>query len=91
MAWQKIVVLNFENQHAHKITKILRLLGYHSEIQQPSTSLEALKGATGIIISDGPYSISTNTPIPFNKEILSLEVPILGIGFGHQLLVHLSG
>ncbi len=91
MAWQKIVVLNFENQHAHKITKTLRLLGYHSEIQQPSTSLEALKGATGIIISDGPYSISANTPIPFNKEILSLEIPILGIGYGHHLLVHLYG
>lgn len=91
MAWQKIVVLNFENQHAHKITKTLRLLGYHSEIQQPSTSVDSLKGATGIIISDGPYSISSKTPIPFNEEILSLEVPILGIGFGHQLLVHLSG
>ena len=33
MAWQKIVVLDFDSQHAHKITKALRLLGYHAEIQ----------------------------------------------------------
>ena len=91
MAWQKIVVLDFNSQQAHKITKTLRLLGYHSEIKPPSTTIESLKGATGIILSDGPGLGFTETKIQFNEEILSLEIPILGIGYGHQLLVHLYG
>lgn len=91
MAWQKIVVLDFNSQQAHKITKTLRLLGYHSEIKSPSTTIESLKGAAGIILSDGPGLGFTKTKIHFNEEILSLEIPILGIGYGHQLLVHLYG
>ena len=91
MAWQKIVVLDFDSQHAHKITKALRLLGYHAEIQQPTVSIESLKGAAGIIFSDGPGLGFEKTKINFNEEILSLEIPILGIGYGHQFLVHLYG
>lgn len=91
MAWQKIVVLDFDSQHAHKITKTLRLLGYHSEIMQPSASVESLKGAAGIIFSDGCGLGFAQTKININEEILSLEIPILGIGYGHQLLVHLYG
>lgn len=91
MAWQKIVVLNFDSQHAHKISKALRLLGYHSEVQPPSVSPESLKGAVGLILGDGPQSISEERTPQFNREILSLEIPILGIGYGHQLLAHLYG
>lgn len=69
----------------------MRLLGYHSEIKQPSTSVESLKGAVGIIFSDGPGLGLAKTKNNLNEEILSLEIPILGIGYGHQLLVHLYG
>lgn len=69
----------------------MRLLGYHSEIKQPSTSVESLKGAAGIIFSDGPGLGFAKTKNNLNEEILSLEIPILGIGYGHQLLVHLYG
>lgn len=67
------------------------MLGYHSEIKQPSTSEESLKGAAGIIFSDGPGLGFAKTKNNLNEEILSLEIPILGIGYGHQLLVHLYG
>ena len=67
------------------------MLGYHSEIKQPSTSVESLKGAAGIIFSDGPGLGFAKTKNNLNEEILSLEIPILGIGYGHQLLVHLYG
>lgn len=91
MAWQKIIVVNFGNHFAHKITRTLRLLGFHAEIASPSAPLEDLRGAAGIILSDGPESLQDSKTPSFNKEILSLEVPILGIGYGHLLLAHLCG
>lgn len=91
MAWQKIVVITFGNHFAHKITRTLRLLGFHAEIAAPSVQLEDLKGAAGIILSDGPESLQDSKEPVFNTELLSLEVPILGIGYGHLLLAHLCG
>ncbi len=91
MAWQKIVVINFGNHFAHKITRTLRLLGFHAEIAPPSVQLEDLKGAAGIILSDGPASLQNGSASAFNQEILSLEIPVLGIGYGHQLLAQHYG
>ncbi|MBQ7366490.1 MAG: glutamine-hydrolyzing GMP synthase [Spirochaetaceae bacterium] len=91
MAWQKIVVINFGNHFAHKITRTLRLLGFHAEIASPSAQREDLKGAAGIILSDGPESLQDSKAPIFNTELLGLDVPILGIGYGHLLLAHLSG
>ena len=75
MAWQKIVVLDFNSQQAHKITKTLRLLGYHSEIKPPSTTIESLKGATGIILSDGPGLGFTKTKIQLFQILVFPELP----------------
>ena len=91
MAWQKIVVINFGGHYAHKITRTLRLQGFHAEIAAPSVQLEDLKGAAGIVLSDGPTSLQDPGAPLFNKEILNLEIPILGIGYGHLLLAHLCG
>ncbi len=91
MAWQKLVVINFDNQHAHKIAIALRLLGYHSEILSPNTSMDSLKGAAGIILSDGIPSIHEEPQPAFNQEIFSMDVPVLGIGYGHQLLAQFYG
>lgn len=92
MAWQKIVVLNFGNQSAHKVARSLRLLGFHSEVASPSIQIEDLKGAVGIVLSDGPTSLYNTAQPEFNEKIFSLEIPILGIGYGHQLLAkHYGG
>lgn len=92
MAWQKIVVLNFENQSAHKLARSLRLLGFHSEVASPTIDLKDLKGTAGIILSDGPASLYNTIQPELNRDIFTLEVPILGIGYGHQLMAqHYEG
>lgn len=91
MAWQKIVVLDFGSQSAHKIALSLRLWGFHSEVAAPSVPLEDLKGVAGIVLSDGPTALQDGTAPAFNQEILSLEIPVLGIGYGHQLLAQHYG
>ena len=45
----------------------------------------------GIIFSGGPSSVyDSNAPMP-NKEIFQLQLPILGICYGHQIIVNNFG
>ncbi len=85
---EKIVVLDFGSQYAHLIAKRLRLLGYFSEIALPSSDLtdEVFTGALGVILSGGPSSVYEKDIPEFNAKILDLEVPILGLCYGHQLM-----
>lgn len=86
MTNEKILVLDFGSQYAHLIAKRLRLLGYYSEIAMPSSSLEIFEGAKGIIFSGGPSSVYEKNIPSFNNAILSLNIPILGLCYGHQLM-----
>lgn len=82
----KIVVLDFGSQYAHLIAKRFRMMGYYSEIALPSTGLETFKNAKGIVLSGGPSSIYDKNAPEFNSEILKLDIPILGLCYGHYVL-----
>ncbi|MCR5171748.1 MAG: glutamine-hydrolyzing GMP synthase [Treponema sp.] len=82
----KIVVLDFGSQYAHLIAKRFRMLGYYSEIALPSADLSVFEGAKGIIFSGGPSSVYDEKVPEFNEKILTLQIPILGLCYGHQLM-----
>lgn len=82
----KIVVLDFGSQYAHLIAKRFRMMGYYSEIALPSARLETFKNAKGIVLSGGPSSIYDKNAPEFNSEILKLDIPILGLCYGHYVL-----
>lgn len=84
MERSKIVVLDFGSQYAHLIAKRLRMMGFYSEIALPSAPLEAFSQAKGIIMSGGPASVYAKDIPEFNKEILTLGIPVLGLCYGHQ-------
>ncbi|MDY3758661.1 MAG: glutamine-hydrolyzing GMP synthase [Treponema sp.] len=86
---EKIVVLDFGSQYAHLIAKRFRALGYYSEIELPSCDVEKLRDAKGIVFSGGPASVYDEKTPDFNSRILDLEVPILGLCYGHYI-VHLG-
>lgn len=86
MSREKIVVLDFGSQYAHLIAKRFRMLGYYSEIALPSSSLEVFKDAKGVIFSGGPSSVYDENVPDFNEDILTLDLPILGLCYGHQLM-----
>ena len=86
MSREKIVVLDFGSQYAHLIAKRFRMLGYYSEIALPSADTASLADAKGIVFSGGPASVyDENTP-DFNSEILNLDIPILGLCYGHYMV-----
>ena len=89
MKRSKIVVLDFGSQYAHLIAKRFRMLGYYSEIALPSTSLEVFENCKGIVFSGGPSSVYDEKVPEFNKDILKLDIPILGLCYGHYI-VHLG-
>ena len=91
MPHEKIIVLDFGSQYAHLIAKRFRLMGYYSEIALPSSDVESFSGAKGIVFSGGPSSVYEENIPAFNPEILSLDVPILGLCYGHQLMAQQYG
>ena len=91
MSRSKIVVLDFGSQYAHLIAKRFRALGYYSEIALPSTDLSVFENAKGIVFSGGPASVYEDKVPEFNKEILNLKLPILGLCYGHQLMSYSHG
>lgn len=91
MAREKIVVLDFGSQYAHLIAKRFRILGYYSEIALPSSDLGVFENIKGIIFSGGPSSVYDENVPEFNEKILSLDIPVLGLCYGHQLMTKCYG
>ena len=91
MPREKIVVLDFGSQYAHLIAKRFRILGYYSEIALPSADISTFENTKGIIFSGGPSSVYEENVPEFNEKILSLEIPILGLCYGHQLMTKCYG
>ena len=86
MIREKIVILDFGSQYAHLIAKRFRMLGYYSEIALPSAPLSTFENAKGIVFSGGPASIYDKKVPKFNSDILNLDIPILGLCYGHYVV-----
>ena len=88
-----IIVLNFGSQFAHLIARRVRDLGVKAEIlpfDTPASKIKAIS-PSGIILSGGPASVlEKGSPRP-DRKILELDVPILGICYGHQVMAHMLG
>lgn len=90
---EKIIVLDFGSQYSHLICRRIREFSTYAELVPYDISIEELKKLEpkGIIFSGGPSSVyNPGAPIP-NKEIFEMKLPILGICYGHQLIVNNFG
>ncbi|XOU94620.1 MAG: glutamine-hydrolyzing GMP synthase [Candidatus Kerfeldbacteria bacterium] len=86
-----IFVLDFGSQYSHLIVRRIREMGIFAELMPYNTKLEVLKKAKGIVLSGGPQNISGNSALKVDRGIFNLNVPILGICFGLQLISHQLG
>ncbi len=90
---EKIVVLDFGSQYSHLICRRIRDFSVLAELVPYNISLNELKKLEpkGIIFSGGPSSVYiSDAPMPA-KEIFEMKLPILGICYGHQLIVNNFG
>lgn len=89
----KIVVLDFGSQYSHLICRRIREFSVYAELVPFDISFEELQkhNPKGIIFSGGPSSVyNSDAPIPENK-IFNMNLPLLGICYGHQLIVNKFG
>jgi GMP synthase (glutamine-hydrolysing) len=88
-----IYVIDFGGQTAHLITRRLKDLGVESLLIDPAKALKIIekRKPAGIIFSGGPASVYEIGAPSIDKKIFDLEIPILGICYGWQLMAHLLG
>ncbi|MDB3938695.1 glutamine-hydrolyzing GMP synthase [Candidatus Pelagibacter sp.] len=89
----KILIIDFGSQFTQLIARRIRELGVFSEIiSHKKIKLKDIdQTVKGIILSGGPLNVYQINKYSFDKKIINLNIPILGICFGHQILSKLNG
>jgi GMP synthase (glutamine-hydrolysing) len=87
----KIAILDFGSQFSHLLANRIRRLGVYSEILDSDTPANELKKYKGLIISGGPASVNAPDSPMVDPEIFNLNIPILGVCYGHQLIIKMLG
>ena len=93
--YDTILVLDFGGQYCHLIGRRIREQGVYSEIVPQEitpdeiTKLNEKFNVKGLILSGGPSSVYEPNAPRFNEEILELNLPVLGLCYGHQLVAQL--
>ena len=90
---QDVLIIDFGSQYVQLIARRIRENKVHSVVVPPDISLSEIKemNPRGIIFSGGPSSVYDKGAPTFDKKVLSLGIPILGICYGMQLAGKLSG
>src|SRR6516164_5865908 len=90
---EQIVILDFGSQYTQVIARRIRECNVYSVILRydtPASELAALE-PKGIILSGGPSSVyAKDAPLP-DPDIFRMDVPMLGICYGLQLMAHYLG
>jgi GMP synthase (glutamine-hydrolysing) len=90
---QEIVVLDYGGQYSQLIARRVRDCGVFSELLPHHVPVEevAARKPRGIILSGGPASVYADGAPALDRGLLELGIPVMGICYGMQLLVHTLG
>lgn len=88
-----VVIIDFGAQYSQVIARKVRECNVYCEVLSWRTPLDIIKDKKpiGIILSGGPSSVYEEGSPQVSKEIFSLDIPVLGICYGMQLMVKLLG
>lgn len=93
MKRETVVVLDFGGQYNQLVARRVRECNVYCEIYSYKTDLEKIKAMNpkGIILTGGPNSCYEADSPTCNKELFELGIPVLGLCYGAQLMMHVLG
>ena len=89
----EVVVLDYGGQYSQLIARRVRECGVFSELLPHHVGVEEIRKRRprGLILSGGPASVYADGAPRLDPELLELGVPVLGICYGMQAMVHQLG
>ena len=93
MEQEKVIVIDFGGQYNQLVARRVRECNVYCEIYSYKTDLEQIKSMNpkGIILTGGPNSCYEEGAPSYRKELFELGVPVLGLCYGAQLMMHVLG
>ncbi len=90
---EKIIVIDFGGQYNQLVAPRVRECSVYCEIYSYKTDIEQIKAMNpkGIILTGGPNSCYEENAASCSKELFELGIPVLGLCYGAQLIMHVLG
>ena len=94
--YDTILVLDFGGQYCHLIGRRIREHGVYSEIVPHDITMDEFNtlskkfNVKGLILSGGPSSVYEPNAPRIDPQILEVNLPILGLCYGHQLIAQIT-
>jgi GMP synthase (glutamine-hydrolysing) len=90
---EKVIVIDFGGQYNQLVARRVRECNVYCEIFSYKTDIEQIKAMNpkGIILTGGPNSCYEEGAPTYSKELFELGIPVLGLCYGAQLMMHILG
>ena len=90
---EKVIVIDFGGQYNQLVARRVRECNVYCEIYSYKTDLEQIKAMNpkGIILTGGPNSCYEEGAPTYQRGLFELGVPVLGLCYGAQLMMHVLG
>ncbi len=88
-----VIVLDFGGQYNQLVARRVRECNVYCEIYSYKTEIEKIKemNPKGIILTGGPNSCYLPDSPTYTDELFKLGIPVLGLCYGAQLMMHVLG
>ena len=93
MDQEKVIVIDFGGQYNQLVARRVRECNVYCEIYSYRTGIEQIKAMNpkGIILTGGPNSCYEADSPTYTRELFELGIPVLGLCYGAQLMMHVLG
>lgn len=93
MDQEKVIVIDFGGQYNQLVARRVRECNVYCEIYSYRTPIEQIRAMNpkGIILTGGPNSCYGEGAPTCSRELFELGIPVLGLCYGAQLMMHVLG